>query len=83
MQNLLPKADVIMAVGTEISETDSFLERLNIAGDIIRIDIDSKSYQITTRQKLVWLLMPKCLLVILEALGPAKVRQSNGMELRN
>jgi len=37
---ILPEADVILAVGTELSETDSFVERLNFKGQIIRIDID-------------------------------------------
>ncbi len=87
VQNLLPKADVIMAVGTEISETDSFVERLNIAGDIIRIDIDSKklSDYYPAKVGLVADAKSACS-AILEALGPAKVRQSNVntrvMELR-
>ncbi|MGI9291768.1 MAG: 5-guanidino-2-oxopentanoate decarboxylase [Gammaproteobacteria bacterium] len=33
-------ADVILAVGTELSETDSFVERMNLAGKLIRVDID-------------------------------------------
>lgn len=40
VQALLAKADVILAVGTEISETDSFVERLEFSGELIRIDID-------------------------------------------
>ena len=36
----LPESDVILAVGTELSETDSFVERLELQGDIIRVDID-------------------------------------------
>ena len=78
VQNLFPKADVIMAVGTEISETDSFVERLNIAGDIIRIDIDSKklSDYYPAKVGLVADARGACS-AILEALGPAKVRQSN------
>jgi thiamine pyrophosphate-dependent acetolactate synthase large subunit-like protein len=38
---LLPEADVILAVGTELSETDSFVERMNFTGKLIRVDIDS------------------------------------------
>lgn len=38
---LLPEADVILAVGTELSETDSFVERMNFKGKLIRVDIDS------------------------------------------
>ncbi len=38
---LLPEADVILAVGTELSETDSFVERMSLKGKLIRVDIDS------------------------------------------
>ena len=40
VQRLLPEADVILAVGTELSETDSFVERLDLRGGLIRVDID-------------------------------------------
>lgn len=36
----LGEADVILAVGTELSETDSFVERMDLVGRIIRVDID-------------------------------------------
>ena len=36
----LQEADVILAVGTELSETDSFVERMDLHGRIIRVDID-------------------------------------------
>ncbi len=36
----LPTADVIVAVGTELAETDSFVDRLDLRGRIIRIDLD-------------------------------------------
>ena len=36
----LREADVILAVGTELAETDTFVERLELGGDIIRVDID-------------------------------------------
>jgi len=39
---LLAAADVVLAVGTEIAEADSYTERLQIPGDIIRIDIDPR-----------------------------------------
>lgn len=35
-------ADVVVAIGTEISETDSFVERLDIPGKLIRIDLDPR-----------------------------------------
>ncbi len=40
VRRFLGQADVILAVGTELSETDSFVERLDICGRLIRIDID-------------------------------------------
>ncbi|MFZ1815801.1 MAG: 5-guanidino-2-oxopentanoate decarboxylase [Rhizobiaceae bacterium] len=40
VQALLGEADVVLAIGTELSETDSYLPRMAIAGQIIRIDID-------------------------------------------
>lgn len=40
VHGFLSEADVILAVGTELSETDSFVERLDLRGDIIRVDID-------------------------------------------
>ncbi len=39
---LLSEAGVILAVGTELSETDSFIERMDFKGQLIRVDIDSK-----------------------------------------
>ncbi len=36
----LSKADVILAVGTELAETDSFVERMPLQGELIRVDID-------------------------------------------
>ena len=38
----LQKADVVLAIGTELSEVDSFGGTLEINGKIIRIDIDSR-----------------------------------------
>ncbi len=37
---LLAEADVVLAVGTELSETDSFIPRLPIKGRLIRVDLD-------------------------------------------
>ena len=36
----LKEADVILAVGSELSETDSFVERMDLQGKLIRVDID-------------------------------------------
>jgi 5-guanidino-2-oxopentanoate decarboxylase len=39
-QALLESADLVIAVGTELAETDSWLDRLPIRGKLLRIDID-------------------------------------------
>ncbi|MEM9279760.1 MAG: 5-guanidino-2-oxopentanoate decarboxylase [Pseudomonadota bacterium] len=39
-RELIENADVVLAVGTELSETNSFVERLRFKGKIIRVDID-------------------------------------------
>lgn len=38
--DIIAKADVVLAVGTELAETDSFAGPLHIPGQIIRVDID-------------------------------------------
>ena len=38
---LIEQADVVLAVGTEISETDLWHQRLTMAGALVRIDLDS------------------------------------------
>ncbi|MDH3389197.1 MAG: 5-guanidino-2-oxopentanoate decarboxylase [Gammaproteobacteria bacterium] len=40
VQKYLKNADVVLAIGTELSEVDSFVETLEINGKIIRIDLD-------------------------------------------
>ncbi len=40
-QEYLSEADVVLAIGTELAETDSFIERLPINGKLIRVDIDA------------------------------------------
>ncbi len=42
VHRFVPTADVVLAIGTEISETDSFIERLDFRGKLIRIDLDSR-----------------------------------------
>lgn len=39
-QDLLKSADVVIAIGTELGESDSWVDRLPIAGKLVRIDID-------------------------------------------
>ena len=37
---IVEEADVVLAVGTELSETDSYIQKLNFGGSLIRVDID-------------------------------------------
>ena len=41
VQSWLGTADAIIAIGTELAETDSFVDHMDLRGPIIRIDIDS------------------------------------------
>jgi len=43
VQALLAAADVVVAVGTELAETDAWCERLDIPGRLVRIDIDAET----------------------------------------
>ncbi|MBV6749881.1 5-guanidino-2-oxopentanoate decarboxylase [Pseudomonas chlororaphis] len=38
---LIAQADVVLAVGTEMADTDYWRERLPLTGEVIRVDIDS------------------------------------------
>nr|WP_298681904.1 5-guanidino-2-oxopentanoate decarboxylase [uncultured Dongia sp.] len=40
-QKLLEHADLVIAVGTEMAETDSWVDRLTLGGKLIRIDLDA------------------------------------------
>ena len=42
VQSFISTSDVILAVGTELAETDSFVDSLDIRGEIIRIDLDPR-----------------------------------------
>ncbi len=42
VQQYLKQADVVLAIGTELSEVDSFVETLEINGQLIRVDIDPR-----------------------------------------
>jgi 5-guanidino-2-oxopentanoate decarboxylase len=44
-QDLLASADVVVAVGSELAETDSWTDRLPFSGELIRIDIDAVAAQ--------------------------------------
>jgi thiamine pyrophosphate-dependent acetolactate synthase large subunit-like protein len=45
VQDLLASADLVVAVGTELAETDSWVDRLPLSGDLVRIDIDAAAAQ--------------------------------------
>jgi len=42
VQRLIGTADLVIAIGTELAETDSFIDRLPINGQLLRIDIDPR-----------------------------------------
>ena len=44
-QGIVASADLIIAIGTELSETDSWIDRLPFNGRLIRIDIDAANTQ--------------------------------------
>ena len=44
VQSYLAQADVVLAIGTELSEADSFIYDLPVNGDVIRIDIDASRF---------------------------------------
>lgn len=41
-QAFVAECDVVLALGTELSETDSYIDRLPLNGKLIRIDIDAR-----------------------------------------
>jgi thiamine pyrophosphate-dependent acetolactate synthase large subunit-like protein len=45
VQDLLASADLVVAMGTELAETDSWMDRLPITGKLIRMDIDPMAAQ--------------------------------------
>ncbi|NUT77449.1 5-guanidino-2-oxopentanoate decarboxylase [Pseudomonas sp. C1C7] len=42
--NLIAEADVVLAVGTEMADTDFWRERLPVNGEVLRVDIDSRKF---------------------------------------
>ncbi|MEE3282054.1 MAG: 5-guanidino-2-oxopentanoate decarboxylase [Pseudomonadota bacterium] len=44
VQDYLSEADVVLAIGTELGEADSFIYNLPVNGKVIRIDIDSARF---------------------------------------
>jgi 5-guanidino-2-oxopentanoate decarboxylase len=45
MQKLLADADLVIAVGTEMAETDSWVDMLTLNGKLIRVDLDAATIQ--------------------------------------
>ena len=45
IQEYLARADVVLAIGTELAEADSFIYDLKIKGKIIRVDIDPARFR--------------------------------------
>ncbi len=41
---MIAEADLVLAVGTEMADTDYWRERLPLSGELIRIDIDSRKF---------------------------------------
>lgn len=41
---LISQADVVLAVGTEMADTDFWRERLPISGELLRVDIDPRKF---------------------------------------
>lgn len=41
---LIAEADVVLAVGTEMADTDFWRERLPVNGEVLRVDIDSRKF---------------------------------------
>jgi len=40
VRSCLKSSDVVLAIGTELSETETYTDRLELTGDLIRVDID-------------------------------------------
>lgn len=44
IQRWLARRDVVLAVGTELAETDSWMEKLDLTDQLIRLDIDASRF---------------------------------------
>jgi acetolactate synthase-1/2/3 large subunit len=44
-RSLLGESDVVLAIGTEIAESDLWVERLELSGELVRVDIDEQQLQ--------------------------------------
>ncbi|RRI86979.1 decarboxylase, partial [Pseudomonas aeruginosa] len=41
---MIAEADLVLAVGTEMADTDFWRERLPLSGELIRVDIDPRKF---------------------------------------
>jgi len=80
-QELLRSADVVIAAGTELAETDSWIGRLPITGKLIRIDIDPAPSPATTRPTSPSSPMGTAIAALLTALGGGSRSQIDRAEL--
>jgi thiamine pyrophosphate-dependent acetolactate synthase large subunit-like protein len=72
-QEFLRQADVVLAVGTELAETDHWSGRLRFGGKLIRIDIDADTLVRDYPPEVAILAdAGQALAAIAEALGPAR-----------
>jgi acetolactate synthase-1/2/3 large subunit len=44
-RSVLCESDVVLAIGTEIAESDLWVEQLEFSGDLVRVDIDEQQLQ--------------------------------------
>ncbi|WP_240924793.1 thiamine pyrophosphate-dependent enzyme, partial [Metapseudomonas otitidis] len=42
--DMIAEADVVLAIGTEMADTDYWRERLPLSGEVIRVDVDSRKF---------------------------------------
>jgi 5-guanidino-2-oxopentanoate decarboxylase len=77
-QAFLKAADLVIAIATELSETDSWVDRLPISGKLIRIDIDAGNLHRDYRPDVAVLAdAGMALRALLAELGPG---QANGID---
>ncbi|MGH6719302.1 MAG: 5-guanidino-2-oxopentanoate decarboxylase [Alphaproteobacteria bacterium] len=83
-REFLRQADVVVAVGTEMSETDHWTDRLQLDGKLIRIDLDADSLVRDYPPDVAILADAGAALgAIVKALGPSKAGESRGYANRH
>jgi acetolactate synthase-1/2/3 large subunit len=70
-RSLLSESDVVLAIGTEIAESDLWVERLEFHGELVRVDIDEQQLQKNAASSAPVLGEARAVLpALLDALGP-------------